>query len=197
MKFVRDTAAGKSISALIVLNSKGAHVATVNVHYANSGRVSVDVWNLGDSACARSAETALKTGAVTPEKLAQTVTIAPDYFVTDEDRTSWAAHKLFGLQQATAGGYGYDKLASALSGMIIDGHTLANHCGRVPEAEKARAQILKAHHSDPSNSKVAEAKAAKIGARFANWSDGRWTGLHFIAGLDRLTALGYRVIQAI
>lgn len=44
-KQVRETEAGKSISAHVILNRKGAHVATVQVHYSNSGVVAVDVWN--------------------------------------------------------------------------------------------------------------------------------------------------------
>lgn len=32
---VRETAAGKSVSAYVVLNKKGEHVATVNLHYSS------------------------------------------------------------------------------------------------------------------------------------------------------------------
>lgn len=32
------------------------------------------------------------------------------------------------VQHGRAGGYGYDKLTAALSGLVIGGHTLADHC---------------------------------------------------------------------
>lgn len=38
--------------------------------------------------------------------------------------------KTAGFQHATAGGYGYDKFHSALSGMSIDGHRMTDHCSR-------------------------------------------------------------------
>ncbi len=58
-KQVRSTNAGHSISAWVILNSKGEHVATVNAHYSNGGRVSVDVWNIGNKATRRSYESAM------------------------------------------------------------------------------------------------------------------------------------------
>jgi hypothetical protein len=33
------------------------------------------------------------------------------------------------MQHGKASGYGYDKFTSALSGLVIDGHTMADHCG--------------------------------------------------------------------
>lgn len=203
---VRETSAGKSISAWVIMNKKGVHVATVNAHYSNSGRVSVDVWNLGDAACWRSYCTARQTGAVKESVWEKTVAKAPDYYHEQDLRDAWAAYRLFGLQQGSAGGGGYDKFAAALSGLIIDGHTMADHCGQVPEAEKARAALMKAYvkymeggffHVDAR--KQWDAKAEKIGASFANWTTekGRFTSLHFLDGFKRLEALGYTVIQAI
>lgn len=43
MKQVRETAAGKSIAAWIILNRKGDCVATIQAHYG-TGRTMVDVW---------------------------------------------------------------------------------------------------------------------------------------------------------
>lgn len=80
--YVTDTAAGKSISAYIVLNKKGVHVATVRASWSNSGNCLVNVHD-------------------------------------DKD----------GFQSAKRGGGGYDKFASALSGMTIDGHVMNDHCG--------------------------------------------------------------------
>lgn len=48
-KQVRETAAGKSLSVYVILNKKGAHVATVQAHFSNGGVCTVDVWNTGDS----------------------------------------------------------------------------------------------------------------------------------------------------
>lgn len=44
-KLVAETAAGRSIRALVILNEKGEEVAKVHAHYSNSGRVTVDVFN--------------------------------------------------------------------------------------------------------------------------------------------------------
>lgn len=110
-KYVRDTAAGKSISAYVILNKKGQQVATIHAHYSNGGQCLVNVW---------------------------------------DDRA--------GFQQASAGGYGYDKFTAALSGLTIDGHTMSNHCGSegVPKKPKGRATY-------PSDYKV------KPGYELANW----------------------------
>lgn len=43
-KYVRETAAAKSIRALVILNPKGVHVATVQAHFGQS-RVLVNVWH--------------------------------------------------------------------------------------------------------------------------------------------------------
>lgn len=201
---VRDTAAGKSISADIVLNKRGEHVATVQAHFSNGGAVTVDVWNQGDAACCRSLATARKTGAVTDKAFENALRNVPGYYSDEKSRDEYAAYTLFGLQQGRAGGYGYDKFASALAGLIIDGHTMADHCGTVPEAEKARARLFNAYCKAAANTgiesqKAWDAKAYKIGARFANWDseNNRYSSLHFTAGMDRLTTMGYRVISAI
>lgn len=182
-KQVRETTAGGAISAYVVLNKKGQHVATVNAHFGNGGRVSVDVWNIGE-AVGRCYQTAAKLGKLSRASI---------------DGGQDSAWSLFGLQQSSASGYGYDKFAAALAGLIIDGHTLANHCGQVPEAEKARAALLKryAKADNIGDGRAWDEKAKRIGARFANWRDGRYQSLHFETGLRRLETLGYQVIQAI
>lgn len=204
-KQVRETTAGAAISAYVVLNKKGEHVATVNAHYSNGGAVTVDVWNHG-AAVMRSFDTARKIGRVSEKALAAHADRAPDYYKEQADRIDWAARDLYGLQQSRAGGYGYDKFAAALAGLIIDGHTMADHCGRVPEAEKARAALLRRYAKAVAagangNGKEWREKAARIGCNFANWGalncGERYESLHFIDGLIRLQSLGYRVIQAI
>ena len=42
---VRETKAAKAISATVILNPKGKHVATVHSHYSDAGIVTVDVWH--------------------------------------------------------------------------------------------------------------------------------------------------------
>lgn len=210
-KQVRETTAGASISAWVILNKKGQHVATVNAHYSNGGRVSVDVWNMGTEAVRRSFDTARANGRISDADLAKRISKTPDYYKTEESRLDWAAYDAMGMQQSAAGGYGYDKFAAALSGLVIDGHTMADHCGQVPEAEKARAALMrqycKAHDGKEHFADMArvnarrewDKNAARIGAHFANYSSekGRFDSLYFTSGIDRLTALGYTVIQAI
>mgnify|MGYP006378631599 FL=1 len=191
-KQVRETAAGQSISASVILNKKGEHVATVQAHYSNAGRVTVDVWSTSvglEGICKR-----------------------PDLWEklpTDKHYMA-GAFDLWSLQQGSAGGYGYDKHAAALAGLIIDGHTIADHCGQVPEAEKARVSLLRAYRravvgnavKTPAARDGWQQKAKRIGCHFANWqqdADGcaGWASLHFDQGLTRLESLGYTVISAI
>lgn len=202
---VRETKAGAAISAYVVLNKKGEHVATVNAHYSNGGRVTVDVRNTG-KAVMRSFDTARKTGRVSDKALAAMAEKAPDYYKEQADREDWAARDMYGLQQSSAGGYGYDKFAAALAGMIIDGHTIANHCGQVPEDEKKRAALMRAYvkavESGQSGSdKQWREKARRIGCDWANWDVSApipcWRSLYFSTGFNRLEYFGYRVIQAI
>jgi hypothetical protein len=107
------------------------------------------------------------------------------------------------MQAGKASGYGYDKFTAALSGLIIDGHTMADHCGKVPECEEKKAKLMKAYLADnrPYNESAKEynEKARKLGARWANFNTekGKFTSLHFESGLNRLQMLGYQVIQAI
>lgn len=217
---VRETSAGKSISAYVVLNKKGEHVATVQGHYSNSGRVTVDVWNVGDRTTERCLAAAVKCGAVTPAELAKAVAASEakrDWGTQDHE--AFAAYDMFGMQQSSAGGGGYDKFAAALAGLWIDGQQMADHCGSVANAAKAKAALLaqycKFHDYSGEVARAAEngwdqkywdKRAAKIGARFTNWSQQpigskscapRYTSLHFQPGLERLETLGYKVIQAI
>lgn len=93
---VRETKAGRAISACIVLDKKGAHVATINAHYSDGGRVTLDVWNIGQ-AVTRSFETARKIGRVSDKALAAMAEKAPDYYKEQTEREDWAARDMFGL----------------------------------------------------------------------------------------------------
>lgn len=59
MKQVRETKAGKSISAWVILKA-GKDIATVQAHYGNSGQVTVNVFNYGNN---RSAEKGCQYGS--------------------------------------------------------------------------------------------------------------------------------------
>jgi hypothetical protein len=182
-------------SAWVVLNKKGEHVATVTAQYPRdgAGRMSVNVRNTTMGAQQRTAD---RYAATYGKRL------------IDRDATDAGGLHLW-FQAASASGYGYDKTTAALAGLIVDGHTLADHCGRVPEAETAKARLFAAYQKARDAYKAApsgefprrawEDKARKIGARFANWSQeaGGYTSLHFEPGLDRLRTLGYRVVQAL
>lgn len=214
---VRETKAGSSISAYVVLNKKGEHVATVNAHFSNGGTVTVDVWNLGTYPVERCLAAASKSGAVTPAQLdkAEAASRAKRDWARPEEHSSFAAYDLFGLQQGRAGGYGYDKFAAAIRGLWIDGVQLTDHCGRDAQSEKLMTQYQRAaakhevretvenqtrkiSYSFPEGfQKEWDRKAKKIGASFANFNGGKYQSLHIHAGLMRLEEMGYRVIQAI
>lgn len=153
-KYVRETKAGKSVSAWVVLK-RHKQIATVQAHYSDGGTTLVNVFNYGKS---KSAET----------------------------------HP---FQSATAGGYGYDKLTAALSGLVIDGHELTDHCGRnrKPEAGK-----LFPNTSNPpkgwqySNFVWRDSHGEKLPADKQGYES-----CYRLPGLKYLEAIGYTVIQAI
>ncbi len=144
-KYVRETKAGKSIRALVILNKKGQHVATLQASFSDNPAGSVclvNVWHTG-----------------------------PDHIE---------------MQHARAGGYGYDKFSSALAGMTIDGHAMTDHCG-------ARLKYPKGLDHFPRDFK------APKGYRVANYrkdADG-YSDCYRLPGLEYLTAIGYRIIEAI
>jgi hypothetical protein len=178
-------------SAWVVLNPKGEHFATITAQYTRycAGRMYFNVRNVTQSAQQRTAD---RYAATHGKRL------------IDRDATDAAGLHLW-FQAASAGGYGYDKTTAALSGLIVDGHTLADHCGGVPEADKAKDRLFAAYCKAAATDDTAEmrgewaAKARKIGARFANWNraENRYYSLYFESGLDRLRTLGYTVFDVL
>lgn len=153
MKHVYEFAAAKSISAAVVM--KGTrHVATVTAHYADGGNVVVNVTQ-GDTAARASAKR-------------RKVPLAPEHFY---------------FQEASASGWGYDKFASALGGLIIDGHQLCDHCGNSLKPPDANGW--------PSDFKPPK------GYFLANHKDGFASSCFQEHGLKYLQAHGYQIIQAL
>lgn len=163
-KYVHDMEAGKSISAYVILNKRGEHVATVRAFHGQS--TLVNVWNHTSKAWAR---------CVKARKLKGT-----------SERT---AHDLYAFQHGRAGGYGYDKFTAALSGLIIDGHEMTDHCG-------GRLAMLKGLTLFPRDFKVPPGYAL---ANFHRRDDGTegYMDCYRLQGLEYLKALGYNVITAI
>jgi hypothetical protein len=87
------------------------------------------------------------------------------------------------VQHGSAGGYGYDKKTAALSGLVIDGHQLSDHCGMRKKAPRAGFWPR-------------DAKAPR-GWRFANWDTekGGYADCYRSEGLRYLQEIGYTVIE--
>ena len=104
-KYVSDTKAARSLRGILVM--KGSKViAKVTSYHGNS--CLVNVFQHG-KALERSAK-------------ARKVPL-------DAARSHDDARQL-NFQHGRASGYGYDKWTAALSGLIIDGHEMTNHCGK-------------------------------------------------------------------
>ncbi len=107
-------------------------------------------------------------------------------------------------QSGYAGGYGYDKATTAMSGFIIDGKTLTDNCGTDKTSESLLKSYAKAETKEAKEKVIAKAK--KLGYHFANWSNSQgycptgrdgYQSCYKESGLDYLRVLGYRVISAI
>jgi len=105
------------------------------------------------------------------------------------------------FSSAYAGGFGYDKLTSALSGLMVDGHKLTDHCGTDKQSEK----FLKDWHTAEGTERkeIIYNRARKAGYSFTNWSSNGgycptgkegWQSCYRHSGLDYLTAIGYKIL---
>jgi len=184
-KYVSDTKAGKSISAWVILKGK-RQVATVRAHFSDSGSVLVNVFQDAQGA-ERSEAAAARDG----------VKLKPN---------EWG-EKSLGFQHATAGGYGYDKLTAALSGLYIDGHVMTDHCSRkgAPKRPPNGLQRWPYESKPPRGYEFANYQQRFITFGFSSEKHERedFTGndgyesCYRLPGLKYLEAKGYTVIQAI
>lgn len=191
MQYINDSAPARRLSVSVILDKRGRHVATVRVLFPvdGAGRVRAEIQHTTEG---------LELCAKAPHcwKMIEEHTRKHDKpGMTYRDH----ARELFGWQRGNASGYGYDKRAAALSGLIVAGHTLADHCGGVPEDEKKRARLMAEHQREPGKYDYAgwSQRAEKIGAHFANWKQSRANNLHFEAGLRRLERFGFTVVEAL
>ena len=115
------------------------------------------------------------------------------------------------VQHGRAGGYGYDKLTAALSGLVVAGHTLADHCEvrlRPPRGLPGfpRGYRRKGYHTANlmhwvrDNADSPWRALSETERRAAMGRDDVFTGFsdcYKVAGLEYLTERGLRVHQAI
>jgi hypothetical protein len=176
MKQVRESKAGQTLSAWIVLNKRHQEIAHIHAS-RNEGVCQVDIYQYTDDALNRSLKVLQQTyRTATVENVA--------------------------LQQSrTRFGNG---LTLTLAGLIVDGHTFAYEGEQTPEMRNLMKAYRKAMMVPMLNaerwtlSKKWNQKAQKIGAYLIGYTEGRgyesclpWTGL------DGLKARGYRVIQVL
>lgn len=164
MKRIDETDAGKSIGVAVIMRGS-RHVATMRSYHAKTGGVTVEIYQNGE-ALAR----CHKALPLSEKDRARMLANLPDYYqnAKPEALESWLAHERFSVQRGHAGGYGYDKKTAALSGMIVDGLALSNHCGRDKSSARWLREWRKVRKSGGDTSKVEE-RARKAGYSFANW----------------------------
>lgn len=97
-------------------------------------------------------------------------------------------------KQGRAGGGGYDKFMAALSGAVIDGHVITDHCGArlpFPDGLKCFPEDFKA----PAGYHLANWIRGDLGGDFQKMQGYR--DCYKSPGLRYLEEIGYQVIQAI
>ena len=89
-----------------------------------------------------------------------------------------------GSETSTASGCGYDKFTSALAGLTVAGHVMADHCD----------YVLRVNSSDGW---ARDAEPPRKGYFFCNYDSesSRYQSCWQVAGLDYLTHFGLKVIQ--
>lgn len=189
--FVRDTKAARQIEAFMILSHTGEEVATVNVHHTQS-RCVVNVWQ-SDDAAKRSAEYVHSIGFAGLHSSAEfRCRVKPN----KDSRLDPAP---FRFMTSKASGYGYDKKTAALAGLVIDGVAITDHCSRYG-APARPGNLYPRDFVPPLGYSLANFRSGD-----STWSDGSrrfpevagYSDCYRFAGLEILSRIGYRVIQAI
>lgn len=172
MKYVSECAAAKQVSAYVILNPQGKHVATLRAFHG--GTCIVNVFHVGNAP------------AIASLRASYTPAVSKIHKDTDDVTLAKAAHDKYGFQVGRAPGYGYDKFTAALSGMIIDGHKMTDHSAASLSLPEGMTGFPEGFKAPP-------------GYALANWrrEEKNWMSCYRVAGLKYLEALGYDVIYAI
>jgi hypothetical protein len=110
------------------------------------------------------------------------------------------------MQRGKASGYGYDKFTAALSGLVIDGHTMADHCGKRLKPPRGKTYFPTSYKPPRgyrlTNYGLYDAQGKRWPAfNLGDTPEGALTPGYSDcfkeSGLNYLTALGYTVIEGI
>lgn len=199
-KYVTDTKAGKSLSAYIVLNKKGEHIATVRAHYSDSG---VCLVNVHDDKAGFQHATAGGYGY--------------DKFTAALSGMTIDGHKMSNhcsTEKAPKPPKGRVTFPHGFK--VPKGYSLANWIS-VSKAtkqkiygfdwqDKARAELGFPDREQRGQVKLTDAQWQTVAEkahemeqawRASDDCESGWMSCHRLSGLDYLKARGYRVIQAI
>lgn len=166
---VEDTTAGKSISAYVILR-KGKIVAKVLVYFGGGRTCVVNVIQHDD-----------------PAKKSYKVALAADPKLQVDYPESGLT-----FQGRVTGGYGYDKFTAALSGVVIDGIALNDHCGIRLPLPKGKKLFPRSFKTPPGYSLVNYVSSDRSTTGRAGYSD-----CYRQSGIKLLSELGYEVTQVI
>lgn len=196
-KYVSDTAAGKSVSAYVILNRKGEHVATVKAHWGNS-RCLVNVH------CDKAGFQAATASGYGYDKFSA----ALSHCTIDGHEMSDHCGKAL---KPPKGRFVWPRDAKAPKGYwFVNWCTVDAKTGNRRDSYHWRDLALRIWREENGldESTYPESQetwdyVARNGRRLASEASERgdtaegWQDCYRLVGLDYLKALGYRVIQAI
>lgn len=192
--YIQDSAPARRVAAWVIVDKRGRVLSKVQALYPadGAGRLRVEVRNSRTEDMLAVPYFRKQAESFDADKL-------EDWQRDNADK--WAAYELWGFQRGSAGGCGYDKLAAALSGLVVAGHTMADHCGHVPEDENKRKRLMARYQREYASHDYSywRKAAERIGCSWANPNrdTGAFESLYFESGLRRLETLGLTVVQAI
>jgi hypothetical protein len=195
-KYVNETAAAKSLSAYVILNPKGQHVATVKAHFSNSRRCLVNVH------CFKDGFQHATAGGYGYDKFSHALrgmTIdghaMTDHCSRDKAPKPPKGRHTFPRDYKPRKGYSlanFGRVSKATGGRFYRDHWQNLACDALGVARDMEG--------------LTDGQLAAIAMRAneleANWiasddCEAGYSDCYREAGLDYLKALGYRVIQAI